>query len=842
MDERSGRDLVLAPNEYAFILDETKGNVTVYVGPNKTSLANTDKPVIFDEDSKQFERCHLESAVQRFKTAPEGWYITLKNPAEGDKHPAVGAVPIPNLRIGRKVNIRGPVSFPCWPGQMAKVTQGHHLKSNQYAMVRVYDDESARENWDKGVVKGKEGEDEALQVDVSSLTMGKLIIIKGTDVSFYIPPTGVEVIRDGDGNLVRDAVTLERLEYCILLDEDGNKRFVKGPDVVFPEPTETFVTKDGARKFRAIELNDQMGLHIKVIAEYDDSEQSQAETDEDTPAAFKGHKAGEELFITGQELRIYYPRPEHAIIKYGDQDVHYAVAIPAGEARYVLNKKSGEIETVKGPKMFLPDPRDQVIVRRVLTPKMVDMIYPGNAEAMQHNTELAAMQRSSAQITESDVMEAAMYLSDDANKPMRKRALASSFKSEDFSRQTKFTPPRTLTLNTKYDGAVLMSVWTGYAVQITSKTDERRVVVGPASIILDYDESPEVIMFSTGKPKNTDNLFETVFLRVSHNKVSDIIRMETKDLVEVDVKVSYRVNFEGDPKNWFAVENYVKFLCDHLRSMVKNAVKQIGIEEFNRNPISIVRDTILGDNEDGERTGRKFEENGMKVYDVEVLDVQIRDTRIAALLKDAEQNAVSHWLELEQEKRRLEVDKQLEAIKQEDLRVKAETADLSLKLKQDHIEAESKVDLASIKQDTDREKARLDAKVMEQELHDSITNSELARLKAKEEQGIGFDRERLSLAVQDLESRVKAWVAKAESIQPGLVEAIQGLGDKDLLAKISENMAPLAILGGSSVSDVINRLLKGTKLDGVLSENGQKLAEKVRTAIGAGKSRFGEED
>jgi hypothetical protein len=42
---------------------------------------------------------------------------------------------------------------------------------------------------------------------------------------------------------VRDAVTLERLEYCILLDENGNKRFIQGPAVVFPAPTETFVER-----------------------------------------------------------------------------------------------------------------------------------------------------------------------------------------------------------------------------------------------------------------------------------------------------------------------------------------------------------------------------------------------------------------------------------------------------------------------------------------------------------------------------------------------------------------------------------------------------------------------
>lgn len=55
---------------------------------------------------------------------------------------------------------------------------------------------------------------------------------------------------------MRNAVTLERLEYCILLDEDGNKRFIEGPDVVFPEPTERFVEKNGFRKFKAIELNE----------------------------------------------------------------------------------------------------------------------------------------------------------------------------------------------------------------------------------------------------------------------------------------------------------------------------------------------------------------------------------------------------------------------------------------------------------------------------------------------------------------------------------------------------------------------------------------------------------
>ena len=144
-DERRERDLILAPNEYAYILDETKGNIVNYVGPHKTSLANTDQPVFFNEQTKRFERCNLERAIQLFAIAPEGWYVVQKNPAQDGKSPTTGtANSLPPLDIGHKINIPGPVSFSPWPGQMVRVLQGHRLRSNQYLVVRVYDDEAAR--------------------------------------------------------------------------------------------------------------------------------------------------------------------------------------------------------------------------------------------------------------------------------------------------------------------------------------------------------------------------------------------------------------------------------------------------------------------------------------------------------------------------------------------------------------------------------------------------------------------------------------------------------------------------------------------------------------------------
>jgi len=39
------RDLIIAQNQFAFVLDKTKGIIGVCVGPFKTSLAGTDQPV-----------------------------------------------------------------------------------------------------------------------------------------------------------------------------------------------------------------------------------------------------------------------------------------------------------------------------------------------------------------------------------------------------------------------------------------------------------------------------------------------------------------------------------------------------------------------------------------------------------------------------------------------------------------------------------------------------------------------------------------------------------------------------------------------------------------------------
>lgn len=843
-DQQRERELVLAPNEFAYILDRTKGHIDVYCGPHKSSLANTDSPVVFDERLKRFRKVELTEAIQTNKIAPEGWYLILKNPSKDDTHPkSAQRQGMPELNAGQKVNIHGPCGFALWPGQMARVLQGHHIRSNQYLLVRVYDEKAAKDNWSKSVIKGAEGEDaQRLLESMPDLTMGKCMVIKGTEASFYIPPTGIEVVPDSEGEtqkLVRDAVTLERLEYCLLLDENGNKRYERGPAVVFPSPTEVFRTQEKkdaegtptgekTRKFRAIELSQQAGIHVKVIADYTD----------ETGAH---HKAGDELFITGKQTAIYFPREEHAVIKYGDQEVHYATAVPEGEARYVLHRHTGQVRLVKGPTMLLPDPREEVLTRRVLDTKTCELLYPGNTEALGYNQRLQESlvptipsEGGTGPVGVAMALQAASYnasfgeaaygrgligsaaVSDDAAaRGLRGRA-GRNFTGDVLQRKNQYTEPRTITLNTKYQGAVTTSIWTNYAMLLVRKSGQRRVVQGPATVMLEYDETPQVLSMSTGKPKTTDKLYNTVFLNTRANKVVDVIEADTKDFVKVSVKVSYRVNFEGDdPEKWFQVENYVKFLCDHLRSRVRGAVRKLTVEQFFTDSEEMLRDVILGSKpEGGKRDGLLFVENNMRVYDAEILTVSVLDKDVERRLIDSQRETINYHLNLVNARRGLEYTRETEDINRQKAQAKLETTHLEYAVRSQELKLKTEHELSALAATAKMQDERFTVQKAEEEAKNALNQLVLARSRESVEQQLRFDNAAMDLRLREIRSEVEAVVEKAKAVSPDLISALDTFGERVTVQKAVEAMAPLSILSGGkkSVIDIVGELLKGTPL------------------------------
>jgi major vault protein len=494
-----------------------------------------------------------------------------------------------------------------------------------------------------------------------------------------------------------------------------------------------------------------MGLYIKVIADY--------------KTGNKTHIAGDELFITGDDTKIYFPRPEHAIIKYGKRTLHYAVAIPTGEARYVLDKTSGKVDLVKGPAMFMPDPRTQVIVKRVLEPKKVELMFPDNSEAIFYNQNLSESDSMNLGFVEDGVLNSKTMAS------TKTRGDIQTVGDELF-RSSKYTKPRTIQLDSKYEGAVTVDVWPGYAIQIVKRTGERRVVTGPSTILLEFDEILESLSLSTGKPKSDKYPLKTVYLQTRNNTVSDIVEAETKDMVNVGITLAYRVNFEEEHKeNWFGVQDYVKLLSQHLRSIVRNYIKKLTIQELNENFTDQIRDIILGSSTKVKgREGKSFIENGMNIYDVEVLNLQIGDSDIDHLLKKAERETVRQNLSLIQNEKNLEFNKRVEEMERTESEEKRKTEVLS------HEQT-----LIRLNEQREESNFELATEELQQNYLDEIHKRTIDRKKVDGDQRLAYDDEKAKI-------EIKLVTEKLSAVSPKLSEALISMGNQHVMEVLAKNI------------------------------------------------------
>jgi len=860
--EQKERDFVLAPNEFAHVLDKTKGKVNTVVGPTKMNMSDTETGVRFDPVTKKFIPITAAAeAIQQFVFAQEGDYVILENPASAvnpkTEHPAPGnSSEAPDLQYGRKINISGPVMFPLWPGQVAKIVKGHTLRSNQYLVVEVYNFEAAKANWDKGVTaivsphetgeptKPSEIDPKAAAAAAaaasaptsliksplampSNLANGQKIIIRGNEISFYIPPTGITVLEDTDlehqsaDHYSRSAVTLERLEYCILMEENGNKRYERGPKVVFPNPTEIFIRHKNeadssfTRRFRAYGLTKLQGLHIQVIADYKDD-------------AGKDHKAGEELFIVGEDQAIYFPRPEHAIVKYGDQEIYNSITIPVGEGRYVLDRRDGKITLQSGPKMFLPDPRHFVLVRRVLTDTESNLWFPNNMESLTYNRNLRQIAESADAAKGNFVQETLVRhsRSPEAYMASATQLLSASnlytaqpTMADEIRRGTTFKEPRQLTLDTRFDGAVSIRPDVGFAVKVVSKTGHGSVVTHPEVHLLEYDESLQAISFSTGNPKNDDRPLKTVYLRVFNNRVSDTVVVETSDMCAVSVSLGLRVNFTGDKENWFSVDNYVKLLCDHVRSKLSAQIKLNTIQNFYTNAAKIIRDIILGEqDQDGNRPGMLFEENGMQVYEVEVTKVQISNQQITTMLTAAAVDTFTSNLEIAAHERKIRSVEAKENSEQTILKLQYETTMSRVSLEQSKIKAEAITALTRLSAELENQIAQHKTESERQKLLAVIHGGELERKLSAATQDHAIQSDNQKLHLEAIKAEVDAVISKFKALEGPIGEILLSLSNKDTMMKLAEASSLMTNIGGPDVVSVINKIMNGAGFGEILNK------------------------
>ncbi|MEO1334414.1 MAG: hypothetical protein AAFV29_02165, partial [Myxococcota bacterium] len=815
---RKKTDLVLSNGEYAFTQDSTTGSVKVLTGPTVVNVTGQESPVLYDTDPQRFVAVDLEDAAKKSPLAPQGFYIELRNPAENGVHPHEGSKEAPpSLLMGQRENIPGPTTFSLWPQQVATVIEGHRLRSNQYVLCRVYDEEAAKANWQKAVLKETAGAgDGETQGTISELTeedlaVGRLFVIKGTQASFYIPPTGVEVVPDEAGAFVRNALTLERLQYCILVDENGDKDYQRGPKVVFPKPTQRFFEDSaGGKVFKPTELNPIQGIHVKVIAAYEEDG--------------RRYEEGEELFITGKDTSIYFPRPEHSLIRYDGSAKHFATAVPEGEARYVMDRNTGVIRTVAGPTMLLPDPRTEVIVRRVLGTDECSMWYPDNDEARRYNQALWNLLKRTPS-TRSAVSEGEVRRSKkgrgarDQEVGLADKSTVSSGAAgavaDEWMRAATFTEPRSLMLDTRYAGVPAVRPFTGYAVMVVNKRGERRVVRGPANVLLEYDETLEVFEASMGMPKSEASKERQVYLRLRDNRVDDRVKVVCRDHIAVSFDLALRVDFEGeDMTRWFEVSDWCKLLCDFVRRRLRDAAQNRSVESVWKDPASFARAAVF----DGDLPRHAFDENAMVLVAVEVESAQVLDKEVATMLRDAELGRVSSTLEAERAQTELEREREAQSILRAKAEARAETERFEAVLDAERIARQLSLAEAQVDADIKALTKKGEEQTARDELEDARQAKALSRKQRAAELDDAISRGKSELSSLRMEAETRAAVARFEAAQGPLAEAIQLLGNQEVLARVAEAVSAQRLLGGKDAADVVSKLFEGTPLQSMFAK------------------------
>jgi hypothetical protein len=283
---------------------------------------------------------------------------------------------------------------------------------------------------------------------------------------------------------------------------------------------------------------------------------------------------------------------------------------------------------------------------------------------------------------------------------------------------------------------------------------------------------------------------------------------------------------------WFAVDNYVKYLCDRVRSLLKRAAKEYTIYDFYQNYSDIVRNVTLGINPDAEEgdcergkhhNHRFFAQNGMFIHDVEVLSIDVQRD-VEELILDKQTDMIRQVLELADAQREAEIAEALSVAekKKQELR----TQELLNKMELQKKEAETKLAIqAQINrkqeaEDAAKKKAEVDMQPMIDAIaaagikrRDAEHAAEMKRATAEHEATQAHTKAMSEIEIAKQNAYAETVKSIMESISPDLIAALEVGGQCDMMTALAKYMSPYAIANGESVAETTQKLVNGLPFD-----------------------------
>ncbi len=815
MAEKS--DLALSIGEFVFLQTTSTGKFTTHVGPTYVTASENQRYMIPDSKGRLVPvdlGMVKEKAIQTSISARRNQYVILSHPSESKEkpHPKAGqANEDTGLKFGEVQVIPGPCHFALWPGQEAIVVDAHTLRTGQYLVIEVINEAEALANWDtktmgtapwnlgqevvaENIINTKktdvsaEGEGEKAEVvseapenklaktaERTTPIQGKQYIITGREVSFFIPVTGVEVVKDKGGKYVREALVLQQLEYCVLVSETGEKTVVRGPGIVFPRNAgETFYAYQSNTTFRPIELGKKrMGIYVKALVNF---------TDE----SGKTWEAGEEGFITGEDIPFFYPDERLDIIMYGDKLVLYAVTVESGKAYYLLNRDSGQIELVKGPAMLLPNPVEQVFIERKLSDDELKLWYPGRSVIGRNERETRGRMDFSEEAAYGDTRLGNNQRVDISQAPTRKGGFEAliAFSTQ---RDNQFSEPRVISIGNEVPQAPRINVWQNFAIQVKNAANKTRFVVGPKSTFLDYDE--ELVTFV--KPNGSSN--SDVYLQLQNNTWSYNIDAQTNDGVNISLELVTKVNFTGEASEaWWSVENPWKLIYENFQAQLVPYVASHQLEELiTPAGYANMLAQVITTNEEGDQKPIVIESNSMQVERVYIHSLAIMDNTVQAQMARTRTTMVN--LDLQHAAAVEEADT---LAKIAELRQTITTHKLSI-----------------LKNDTGFAEAEARAR---EEVADIVASIAMARQLKQAETSATIEEGENALRIRMLQEETEAMVKRLSAIAPHDSAYLRQIVSGQLLNQFAETFGGSAQRAGVPLMEYVSSILKGTQFESLL--------------------------
>ena len=665
---------------------------------------------------------------------------------------------------------------------------------------------------------------EALRRNLESRDI--ITIIQKIQASVYKQPTSIEPISD-DG-AIQKAIVLGKTEFCVLIDEEGDPSSKEGPGRVFPGPYDTIRSKDSrGGVYDSYHIRPDRGILLRIVV----NGISASEVCKLLPKGIEGEdfedgkvfQKGDEIFIGGVDAYIVphsifeVIEPESRLPHIGNDHSNVyikAIGVDQKSGVYVRNIETGNVALVKGEKKVLLDPRKSAHEHRRIPSEMWNLLIA---------------HREPHKMSSSSIIETPWALS--------------------------------------------VQIPNNEAILITNK-DGRRVVMGPKTELFEFEEAGEILTLSTGRRKSDANRLETCFLRVEGNRVTDTIDLITSDKIKITVEVQYGVRFVSkelrDSEKWFNNPDYIQLLVTRTRSLLRANAQLKSLMDLDKDMAGFIRDITLGVKTEGKhRDGLLFEENSMLVEEVDVLGYSIGDENVAYSLRETNRIIATRLIEDATKQAEIESDQLREtiAVKKADL----EIAGFARIKKLDEERSAHQVALAIKKSRTDKTVAALtnstenmtlalqhrraikeqtnSAEVMTREQEIADTEAILRRKREGEDHKLVLDRTTqqrdatvkfrnalVEIQKTIIETEGKIDVERLTAIQPKLIEAIEGLGNKQALTALAEHLPQaggqfgfLMEAGGIAALKVLTNGTRFGKAIDALNDNARSLEHDNKT-------------